>query len=274
MRAIKKINNNFALCLDSNGVEMIVYGRGVGFGKFPCEITLDKVERTFYDVNAKYVNLVAELPQSIILASADIAEKAAMELKCELNPNLPFSLADHLNFAIERSNKGIVINTPLAYDIKHLYPREIELGYQALDILKDQIGVSLPDSEAVSIAMHLINAEAEGGDMHSMMMQLQIISDVDLIVEQQLGITIDKNSYQYSRFMMHLRYLIQRLANGKAVQEQDSSMLKKLAREHPDIYACANQVVDYFLDTWHWKCNKGETLYLMLHIYRIKEKTE
>ena len=48
MQAIKKINNNFALCLDSSGVEMIAYGRGIGFGQFPCEVDLDKLDGTYW----------------------------------------------------------------------------------------------------------------------------------------------------------------------------------------------------------------------------------
>lgn len=275
MKIVKQINNNAALALDGSGNEIVVLGRGVGFPKMPYELTdLSRIEKTFYDVKLKYISMAADIPQAIMLASADIAELAEIELDCELNPNLPFTLADHLNFAIERIQKGIDLTTPLAYDVKHLYPRESELGMRALEILDQYAGVRLPDSEAVNVALHLINAEAETGDMHSMMMTLKIIAEVDAIVEEKLGIRLDKESFHYSRFTMHLRYLIQRLSSGEQVEEHTSGMLRQLAREYPDIYLCAREVADYFKNTWGWQCNDEERLYLMLHINRVREKNE
>lgn len=274
MKAITKINNNFALCKDNNGVEMIVYGRGVGFGKFPCEIPLERIERTFYDVSDNYLSIIESLPSSIIEASAEIVEQAELKLECELNPNLPFSLADHLNFAIERAKKDIVINTPLAYDIRYLYPIEYELGKHGVKILEDKLGILLPESETISIAMHIINAESSSNDMHAMMTSTQVISDIHDLIENNLEIKIDIQSYQFSRFAIHLNYLVQRLASGQNIENQDSNMLKKIARDYPGYYICAKQIGDYFKTTWHWNCNDEEILYLMLHIYRIQEKTK
>lgn len=39
MKIMKKINNNFAMALDDNGVELIVTGKGIGFPKTPYELT-------------------------------------------------------------------------------------------------------------------------------------------------------------------------------------------------------------------------------------------
>lgn len=47
MRALRKINNNAVICLDSTGQEMIAMGKGLGFGPMPREISLAEVERTF-----------------------------------------------------------------------------------------------------------------------------------------------------------------------------------------------------------------------------------
>lgn len=233
MKIIRQINNNAALALDGNGKELVVLGRGVGFPKMPYELTdLSRIERTFYDVNPKYFGMAADLPRPLVLACAEITERAEIELDCALNPNLPFTLADHLNFAAERLRKGIEISTPLAYDVRHLYPKETELAKQARELLAREAGLKLPDSEVVNIALHLINAEAEAGDMHSMMMTLKALSDVDGIVEKQLAITLNKESFSYSRFSMHLRYLIQRLASCRQVEERISGMLAQMRREY------------------------------------------
>lgn len=273
MKIIRQINNNAALALDGNGKELVVLGRGVGFPKMPYELTdLSRIERTFYDVNPKYFGMAADLPRPLVLACAEIVEQAEIELDCELNPNLPFTLADHLNFAAERLRKGIEISTPLAYDVKHLYPRETELAEKARELLAKTADLELPESEVANIALHLINAEAEAGDMHSMMMTIKALSDIDRIVEKDLAIQLNKESFSYSRFSMHLRYLIQRLASGKQVEDRISGMLVQMKRECPQAYLCARDVAEYFRDTWSWQCNDEELLYLTLHISRLQEK--
>mgnify|MGYP000580390617 CR=1 FL=1 len=254
MRIVRKINNSAAVAQDSRGKELIVIGKGIGFPAVPYELTdMSRIDRTFYDIDPRYFEMISTLPQEILLASADITEDAQVVLNTTLNSNLPLTLADHLNFAAERLRKGIEISTPLAYDVRHLYPKETELAKQARELLAREAGLKLPDSEVVNIALHLINAEAEAGDMHSMMMTLKALSDVDGIVEKQLDITLNKESFSYSRFSM---------------------MLAQMRREYPQVYQCARAIADYFQTTWNWKCNDEETVYLMLHISRLQEKHE
>ena len=264
MQIVRKINNSAAVALDSRGREMIVIGRGIGFPKVPYELTdISQVDRTFYDIEPRYYEMLSALPQEILLASADISEDAQVTLNTALNPNLPLTLADHLNFAVERLRSGMDLKIPIAYDIRHLYPKEFDLGEKALDILKAYVGVSLPKSEAVSIAMHLINAEFENSDIHSLVKVLQILDNIDSIVEKELNITLDKESYNYYRFSMHIRYLIQRLMTSAQSENGSSSMVKSLAKEYPKTYMCAKKVTAYLQKAGG---------YLMLHINRVCQK--
>lgn len=275
MQIIRSINTSAAIGLDNAGHEVVLLGKGIGFPKMPYELTdLSVIDRSFYDVDPRYLEMLASLQEPVLMASADLVEQAEINLSCQLNPNLPFTLADHLQFAMERIAQGIDLTAPLAYDVQHLYPNEYELGLLALDILQDYTSSRLPDSEAVTIALHLINAEAELGDDHGVNTMLQVISEVDDIVERKLGFQMDKESYNYSRFAMHLRYLIQRLSSGTPVENIGGSMLKPLANEYPDIYMCALAVRDHLKKNYGWHCNDEETLYLMLHINRVREKEQ
>ena len=221
---------------------------------------LSKIERTFYDVDPKYLGMIAELSQPIVMVCADIADQAGIELDCSLNPNLPFTLADHIQFAAERLKKGVDLTTPIAYDIRHLYPREAAMADMALKMLNEQTGMNLPASEAISIAMHFINAEAESGDMHSLMLSMQVIAKVNEIVESSLHIQLDKDSYNYSRFATHLRYLIQRLQAGVQTDNISSNLRRTLMREYPDIYACTLKVVEYLKNTYGSSMRDAVTL--------------
>ena len=168
MKLLRKINNNAAVAQDRRGREMVVLGRGVGFHPMPYELTdLSVVYRTFYDVDPQYYEMLASLPEEALLAAADITEQAEITLHTELNPNLPFTLADHIAFAQQREKQGIRMAAPLHYDVQHLYPREYELGLRALETVRLRTGSSLPRAEAVSIALHIVNAELEGSDLSS-----------------------------------------------------------------------------------------------------------
>lgn len=275
MKVIGRINTNAALAVDGSGKEVVILGKGVGFPQVPYELhDLSKIQRTFYEVDAKYLGLFESIPESVLIACAEIAERAEDDLSCTLNPNLPFTLADHLSFAMERVAAGIELTTPLAYDVNHLYPQEARLGSVALDILCDHTGVRLPGAEAVNVALHIINAEIEQGDIHNMSLTIKVIADVSALIEKNLSIRLDPESFHYSRFTMHLRYLIQRLISDKEPQEEGGAMLKSLALEYPDVYLCAKKISDYFDTKWGWTCNKEEVMYLMLHIGRLREKSE
>ena len=154
MKIIKKINNNVALAQDAKGKELVVFAKGVGFPPMPYELNdLSEVKRTFYDVSGRYIDLLRDLPEDLLLAADDIVKEALEELDCELNPNLPFILADHLQFAIQRCRDGVPLQNPLSYDVRHLYPKEYTVACRGISILREELGVELPDSEAIIIAV-------------------------------------------------------------------------------------------------------------------------
>lgn len=275
MKVIRKINNNAAVAQDRNGREMVVMGRGVGFGVMPYELTdLSRIYRTFYDVDPRYFDALADLPQNVVLASADIVEQAEISLGGELNANLAFTLADHIAFAIQREKKGIILAMPLAYDVKRLYPKESELGIRALEIIRLHTGTSLPDAESVSIALHLINAELEGSNMHTMLTALNVLEELTAIVEQRLGIVLCREGYNYARFAMHLQFLVQRLQAGRPAQDNSENLLEQTAQEYPEIYDCACALVRHLEERYGWQCSRDEILYLMLHIHRVQNREE
>lgn len=270
MKIIKKINTSAAIALDSLGREIVVFGKGIGFPKVPYELDdLTKIERTFYDINPKNQDIIANIPKEIIDVSADILDIAEMELNVVLNPNFVFTLADHLNFARERLMNGIELTSPIAYDIKHMYRKEYEVAKKSLDLLFDRTGILLPESEAINIVLHIINGEKGSTDFSAVVSNARMINEVDRIIEHTLNIELNKESYEYSRYVKHLMYLIQKFKSNNATENKNSRMLKVLSKEYPDAYLCAVRITDYFEKTWKWNCNDDEILYLLLHISRL-----
>jgi beta-glucoside operon transcriptional antiterminator len=273
MKLLRKINNNAAVAQDKRGREMVVLGRGVGFHPMPYELTdLSVVYRTFYDVEPQYYEMLSSLPEEALMAAADIAEQAEIALQAELNPNLPFTLADHIAFAQEREKQGIRLATPLHYDVQHLYPREYELGLQAMETVRLRTGTALPRAEAVNIALHIVNAELEGSDLSSTLAAVEVLDEVTVLVERELGIALDRESYNYARFAMHIQFLVRRLSSGKVMEQGSDKMLSELSAEYPATYRCAQAVAKEIEQRHGWHCSSDEVLYLMLHIYRVQNR--
>ena len=199
MRAIRRLNNNAVVCMDSTGREAIALGKGLGFGDIPRELKLSEVERTFYDLDEGGVNVMNDLPVDVVMFAAKIIDIAVGELSYELSPNAVLLLADHLNFALERVKKNIRVKMPLAYDVKQLYPLEYKIGKYAVDKARKEFRVGLANDEAVGIAMNLINAKKTPSDRPDPEADFsQMLEEVTEIVEDHFHVMVDRESFNFT----------------------------------------------------------------------------
>lgn len=272
MQALKKINNNFALCLDSNGTEMIAYGKGVGFGKFPCDVPLSKIERTYYDVSSHFQSLILELPEEVFQVAVEVVQRAKVKYFMELNPNLTFSLADHINFAVERLKKNMRIQFPFYYDIEHLYPDELELGEFCVRQVWQIMHVRLPKQEIIGVALHFINNQCvEVKETDTIEDDLEKMTR---IIEDFLWIKIDRESYNYYRYCSHIRYLIKRIGQEGQFEDADSTMFDEIKNSYHTLYECSQKLREYLEERYRTELSRGEQLYLIIHLNRLKSKQE
>ncbi len=155
MRAIQRINHNAAICEDGAGRQLIALGRGIGFGDMPHEVDLDVITRTFYGIDSKYLAFIDEVDPEVLEFSAQLADIATGQLSYELSPNLPITLADHIQFAIKRAREHMVVSLPLERDLEQLHPIEYRLGELAVRGIQKSFHVRMPRSEAAGIAMSI-----------------------------------------------------------------------------------------------------------------------
>ena len=116
MKLLKKINNNFALALDSKGVQIIVEGKGIGFRKMPEELEdLSVISRTYYGTKEQDISLIQSVSEEVMELASKVSAYANDRIGERLNPNLTFILADHIQFSIERYEKQINIKMPICF---------------------------------------------------------------------------------------------------------------------------------------------------------------
>lgn len=275
MKAIKKINNNFALCLDSNGVEMIAYGKGIGFGKFPCVLDLEKLDGTYYNVDPQLMSMIEAMDDRLFCISQEII-RYAQEISGKPIPNnFVFSLTDHIQFAIERQKKNIHVKMPFAYEIEHLYETEFQIGDFALKRLKEELRVFLPKEEATGIALHFINNYQQYSAETATTEFEDLLQQVLLMIEDHQHLAIDRGSYDCYRFSMHLRYFMKRAGEGALYTgSEEDELYEHMKADYPDIYETMTAVQAYLEKTLNIQCSAEEQLYLMIHINRLCAKED
>lgn len=270
MKVIKNINNNVSICLDDDGNELIAFGKGLGFMTPPYEITnLNSITRTFYDVDHRYFELLNQISDEIFEISAKVVDFARSKISTTLNPNIVFTFADHIQFAIKRHNENMNLTFTMFHDLKHFNPIEVQIGEFAIRLIDKQLNINLPKDEAYSIAMHFINAESIITNQKKNLTNTKVIEKVLSIIEIEFNLEIDQSGFNYSRFASHMEYLLERGHEGQSIISQNLTMFASLVNEFPKTFACVQKINNFFEEELGWSLTDEELLYLILHINRL-----
>lgn len=272
MIVIKNINNNVSLCRDSRNQEVIVFGKGVGFLRPPAEIPLNKIERTFYNLNPQYLSLLNDIPARVIDFTARLMTDVQDQLPYETNANLTITLADHLAFAMTRAKKGIHVPMPSVYEMEASFPLEIRIGRQFVSAMEREFRIRLPKGEVQGVAMHFINARSGMADEVAVSIEKEyeaILERITQIIESEMQITVQRDSFSYARFASHVQYLLKRVLDNKHIDTCNLEMYASIRDEYQDVSQCVDQICEYFKSKWSAELADEEQLYLIMHINRV-----
>lgn len=274
MKIDKIINNNIVSAIEADGKEVVIMGRGLGFGMKPGkEISEGKIEKVFrldsQNSTDKFKELLANLPLEHIQASTEIINYAKSVLNRRLNQSIYITLTDHINFAIERFKEKMMFTNPLLNEIKTFYKEEYLIGEYAVALIERRIGITLPVDEAGFIALHIVNAEYNTA-MRDTIDITTLIQNVVKIVKEYFSMDLDETSLNYQRFVTHLRFLAQRIIGGEMLNSDNPEFNQLISQMYPEEYACSLKLKDYIQVTYHHDVTEEETAYLAVHIKRIR----
>lgn len=274
MKIDKIINNNIVSAIEADGKEVVIMGRGLGFGMKPGkEIPEGKIEKVFrldsQNSTDKFKELLANLPLEHIQASTEIINYAKSVLNRRLNQSIYITLTDHINFAIERFKEKMMFTNPLLNEIKTSYKEEYLVGEYAVALIERRIGIKLPVDEAGFIALHIVNAEYNTV-MRDTIDITNLIQNVVKIVKEYFSMDLDETSLNYQRFVTHLRFLAQRIIGGEMLNSDNPEFNQLISQMYPEEYACSLKLKDYIQVTYHHDVTEEETAYLAVHIKRIR----
>lgn len=277
MRVKKVINNNILCVVDDQGKELIVTGRGLGFQKSRGQrIDPAQVERAYRmeekDGQRRLRELVEKIPAEHLELTEALITYIKTQIPQKLNESLLITLADHISFAIARKEQGVEFSNPLKGSIMCYYPTEYHLGQHCLKTVRERLAVELHEDEAAFIALHIVNAELNT-NMSEMYDITKLIEGAIQVVEYYYGRHFDRESLDFSRFVVHLRYFAQRIFQGKMMADDQGEhdvlfrqLIMKNCREH---FRCAQCIAQFVKNSYQFDLSEEELIYLTIHLKRI-----
>ena len=278
MKFKKSYNNSVAL-VEENGQELIVVGKGIGFGLKPgMEVDVSKIERRYRsdEESMSEISQIKEIKAQVLNATTKIIEMAEPDLNIKFTDNQYLTLADHINFAIQRLQEDINIGWSgvSRWEIKSLFPKEYKVAEKAVKILDSEFQITLPEEEIVLLTYHFVNAGNDDSKVQDTIKISKLISGIVDIVQYRYRIVFDTESFNYSRFITHLRALMVRkvLHQESGEDELDLTILELMKLKYAEAFETVESISTYLEGKAGWKLNQNDKLYLVLHIWRVTHR--
>jgi transcriptional antiterminator len=272
----KALNNNVLIATHPLHDEVILIGKGIGFGKKKGDIvTESQVEKTFLlkdeEEQRQYKQLLVSIDKELIEILNDVIVLIEERMGEALNEHIHVALTDHLSFAINRANQGIQFSNPFLYEIATLYPKEYQIAQEVVAILKKKIGVTFPEGEIGFIALHIHSAVTDK-TVRDMNKHHHLIAQLVDIIESNLAIKLDRNNINYHRLIQHLHRAIERVYQEEMIGEQ-KNLANVLKQTYPVCYNLAWKLIKVMQRQLNMQVDESEALYLTIHLQRLMQSS-
>ena len=177
--------------------------------------------------------------------------------------DVPLSKIDRTFYDVDEEQLAVLNRIP-----ENVLEAAAEIGKQALNILKKRLDIALPREEAAAIALHFVNYKAQAETTPDIDYG-SIIEQATGIIEQELQVTVDRDSFNYYRFVTHMHYMMKRTLDDAMIDTQNRDIFESMKKEYPSIYSCSVKVAALIEQQLKKSLSEEEILYLILHINRL-----
>ncbi|ABS22983.1 glucose PTS transporter transcription antiterminator GlcT [Bacillus cytotoxicus] len=270
---IKKVlNNNVIIANHPEHKEVVVIGKGIGFGKKAKDVLeQQQIEKMFILKNEhdreQYKLLVPHVSEQFIALMNDIMLFIQEKAQAPLNEHIHIALTDHISFALKRLKQGLTIDNPFLVETKMLYPKEYEIAAGVVQMLNSRLQITLPEGEIGFIALHIYSS-LTNSELASVNQNSRLIVQLVTLIETNLHLTLDPESIHYLRLIRHLQYAIERVKKGEKVEEAQG-FADLLKAEYPVYYNLAWKLVKVMQKELQLPVYEAESIYLTMHLQRL-----
>ncbi|MFC7064214.1 glucose PTS transporter transcription antiterminator GlcT [Halobacillus seohaensis] len=272
----KVLNNNVLIAKHPSYQEVVLIGKGIGFGKKQGEpISFNKADKTFLLKNEnekeQYVNLLPHIEEGFIDTMNNLLYHIENRMGQELNEHIHVALTDHLAFALKRTKQNLLFANPFLPEIESLYPKEYQIAMEVVTMIYDEIGVQFPEGEVGFIALHIHSAVTDK-TLRELNRHNQLITNLVEIVEDTMRVTIDKQSVDYHRLVQHLHRAIDRVYQDESIGDE-IRLANMLKEEYPICYNLSWKLIKVMQKQLNKPVDESEAIYLTIHLQRLTNKS-
>ena len=277
MRFLKSYNNSVALVENEQGKEEIVIGKGIGFGlKKGDQIDQAKIERRFITAeDQESIMQLKDISARTLELTTKVIKLAEPKLNIKFNDFQYLALADHIDFALTRSEDSIDMNaTNTRWEVRNLFPEEYTVAIDAITVIEKATAQKLLASESILMTYHFVNATSDDAKLQETIQITQLITEIIKIVSYEYQLELDQQSFNYSRFVSHLRTLLVRLLKDKHQEGEklDPALLQLMQVKYTRAYETAKRIAILLNAKMGWQLEADELVYLTLHIFRVTSR--
>lgn len=267
-KILRVLNNNALLVLDNNENEIIVLGKGIGFGRKSGDIIeghqgIKEYKLVGEDRRAYEIGTENGIEPIYLEAAGKIIEEAEKVFDV-ISSDILLPLADHIAFAARRERENIYVPNPFIPDIKVLFGKEYAVALKSREIIRELAGYEISDDEAGFIALH-IHSGLSHEQVSDTLKDTQIIDKSMQLIKILSNKEVDEEELTYTRLLSHLYYMIVRTRTGQAVNIDLNDFMINNYKKATDI---AEQVCSYISQQLEMKLDSMEVGYLAIHVQR------
>ncbi|WP_124727171.1 glucose PTS transporter transcription antiterminator GlcT [Staphylospora marina] len=271
-RISKVLNNNVVIAEHPEKGEVVLIGKGLGFGRKPGgEIGPEAVDKCFVLADRKeqeqYKELLRQVDERVVEVMNEAIDLIQKRFGTPLGEHIHVALTDHIAFALKRLEKGIDFRNPFLLETEALYEREYKVAEEVVDLIRRKLGVRLPEGETGFIAVH-IHSSLTRRKLAEIRRHSQLIQRLTELAEETLGVNIDRKSVSYLRLLTHLRCAIERTLSGEEVSEPEG-FSELLRNQYPLCYNLAWKMAKVMERALEKRVHPAEVGYLTLHLLRL-----
>lgn len=276
MQVKKVLNNNVLIADHPEYDEVILTGKGIGFGKKAGEdISVDRAEKFFVlkgeEEQQQYKQLLNYVDESFIGLMNECIERIERRFNVHLNEHIHVGLTDHLYFAVKRIRQGLDIKNPFLTETELAYPKEYAVALELVEWLNEKLDLAIPEGEIGFITLH-IHSALTNRELSEVNRHTQLISEMVHVIETYLKISIDRSDVNYLRLIRHFHASIERVKTGQNKPENQEILAKVLQTEYPVCYNLAWKLIKIMQQKLHKSVPDAEAVYLTLHLQRLSKQ--
>lgn len=185
------------------------------------------------------------------------------------------ALADHIDFAATRIKDNIDLSdNNTRWEVRNLFPKEFAVSQEVVKLIDQELDINLPKSESVLMTYHLVNASSNDSQIQETVQITELIKGIINIIQFDYHMTLDSDSFNYSRFITHLRALFVRLLRNQSTdtEELDPSLLSFMKIKYNHAYETEERIATFLQSKMGWNLKPDDRFYLVLHIWRVTSR--